>query len=125
MADDLERYLSRLPDALLERLSSVVREEAERLSEAQRERLRSLQQDPEETGNLEESCTVTEGAHPLEYIVQAGGGLTTVDGFDHALAFEFGTAHQPARSFFYSTYNEMRSEIEANISEAIEEELSK
>jgi HK97 gp10 family phage protein len=121
MANDLDRYLAKLPEAVARKLATAIRDEASALSEAQRERLASLQQDPEETGNLEASCIATDGANELEAIVQAGGDTTTVDGFDHALAFEFGTTHQPARPFFFSTYEERRPQMEANLQKAMKE----
>lgn len=133
MADDLEQlqaYLNALPDAIRKELSDAVQAEAERLSEAQRAALKNLEQSPDETGNLEQSCTVTPGEHDLEFIVQAGGPLTTVEiregsgvEYDYALAFEFGTSRQPARPFFYPTYNVLREDMESNIEKAIEKAL--
>src|SRR3954453_12614161 len=97
MADDLDAYLNVLPHQITEQLSGVLREQAELLSAAQKQALQSLEQSPEETGDLEESCTVVPGEDDLEFIVQAGGELTTGDirdgsgvPYDHALAFEFG-----------------------------------
>lgn len=130
MADDLEKYLNSLPEALADQLSDVIREQAERLSAAQRARLKELEQPPEDTGDLEQSCTVIDGANDLEVIVVAGGDLTTKEvregsgvGYDYALAFEYGTSKQPARSFFHSTYNEMRDEMQDNINDAVSEVL--
>lgn len=128
MADDLERYLQSLPDALADQLAGVVRAEVEKLSAAQRARLKELEQPPEDTGDLEQSCTVIDGANDLEVIVVAGGDLTTKEiregsgvGYDYALAFEHGTTKQPARSFFYSTYREMKDDMQDNINEAASE----
>lgn len=130
MADDLERYFNGLPDALVDQLSGVIREQAENLSAAQRARLKELEQPPEDTGDLEQSCTVIDGANDLEVIVVAGGDLTTKEiregsgvGYDYALAFEYGTSKQPARSFFYSTYNEMKDDMQDNINDAANEVL--
>ncbi len=123
MADDLDAYLNALSDQITEQLSDVLREQAERLSAAQRQALQSLEQSPEETGDLEESCTVVPGENDLEFIVQAGGDLTTKDGYDHALSFEFGSSHQPARPFFYSTYNAMKDDMQDAINEAVSEIL--
>lgn len=128
--DDLDAYLSSLPDKLREQLSDVLREQAFRLSDAQRAALRALEQSPE-TGALEASCTVAPGANDLEYIVQAGGDMTTKEvregsgePYDYALGFEFGTSHQPARPFFYSTYNAMRDDMQKAIDEAVNEVLN-
>jgi HK97 gp10 family phage protein len=133
MADDnqdLQDYLNSLPDKLREPLSEVIQEQAELLSQAQRGALQSLEQAPEETGDLEASCVVVPGATDLEFLVQAGGTLTTKevrDGsgvpYDYAAAFEFGTSHQPARPFFYSTYNAMRDDMQQAIADAVNEVL--
>ena len=130
MADDLDDYLNALPDRLTEQLSHAVREQAELLSAAQRQALQSLEQSPDETGDLEESCTVVPGKDDLEFIVQAGGPLTTKDiregsgvPYDYAVGFEFGTSHQPARPFFYSTYNAMKDDMQDALNEAVSEIL--
>jgi HK97 gp10 family phage protein len=130
MADDLDDYLNALPDQLTEQLSGAVREQAERLSAAQKEALQSLEQSPDETGDLEESCTVVPGKNDLEFFVQAGGDLTTKDiregsgvPYDYAVGFEFGTSHQPARPFFYSTYNAMKDDMQDALNEAVSEVL--
>ena len=125
--DDLDAYLQSLPVKITEHLSDVLREQAFRLSDAQREALRSLEQSPE-TGALEASCTVAAGANELEYFVEAGGDMTTKevrDGsgveYDYALAFEFGTSRQPARPFFYNTYEAMREDMQQAIDNAVSE----
>src|ERR1700742_3407339 len=130
MADDLETYLNALPDKLREQLSDVLREQAFRLSDAQRSALQALEQDPE-TGAMEASCTVAPGSDDLEYIVQAGGDMTTKevrDGsgvpYDYSEAFEFGTSRQEARPFFYPTYNALKPDIERALQDAINEVLS-
>jgi hypothetical protein len=121
--DELQEYFDGLSDDLREQLSGVIREEAEKLSAAQRARLKELEQSPEDTGHLEESCAVIEGANDLEFVVVAGGDATTDDGYDHALGFQFGTTRQPARDFFFGPYNELRDEMQDNINTAIEEVL--
>jgi HK97 gp10 family phage protein len=127
MADDLDAYLDALPDQLRQQLSDVIREQAEALSTAQRQALQSLEQS-DETGDLEASCVVVPGENDLEFIVQAGGELTTKEvregsgePYDYAVGFEFGTSHQPARPFFYSTYNAMRDDMQEAIDQAVSE----
>jgi HK97 gp10 family phage protein len=68
------------------------------------------------------------GSSPLEYAVQAGGDLTIKEvregsgvDYDYALAFEFGTSRQPARPFFWSTYQARKDEIQQAIDEAANE----
>lgn len=131
MSDDnqeLQNYLNSIPDKLRDDLSGVIREQAEALSAAQRRALQSLEQAPAETGNLEASCVVVPGKSDLEWIVQAGGELTTNEirtgsgePYDHALAFEFGNSRQIARPFFFPTYRAMRDDMQDAINEAIQE----
>jgi hypothetical protein len=133
MADDnqdLQDYLNGLPDKLREQLSEAIQEQAELLSQAQRSALQSLEQ-TDETGDLEASCVVVPGESALEYIVQAGGELTTKEvregsgvPYDYALGFELGTSRQPARPFFYSTYNAMRDDMQGAIDDAVNEVLN-
>ncbi|ACF02486.1 phage protein, HK97 gp10 family [Rhodopseudomonas palustris TIE-1] len=130
MADDLTRYLNSLPDKVRQQVSDAVRTEAERLSAAQRAALKAQEQAPDETGDLEASCTTTPGRDEFEVIVQAGGDATTKEvregsgePYDYAEAFEYGTSRQPARPFFFNTYDAMRAEIETNIGNAISEAL--
>lgn len=129
MPDDLEAYLEALPDQIREHLSDVLREQAFKLSDAQREALQGLEQDPK-TGALEASCTVAPGADDLEYIVQAGGDMTTKEirdgsgvAYDTAEAFEFGTSRQEARPFFWPTYRAMKDEIHQAINDSVSEVL--
>jgi hypothetical protein len=130
MADDLDEYLQSLPDKLTEHLSDVLREQAFRLSDAQRAALQALEQS-RETGALEASCTVAAGANELEYFVEAGGDMTTKEvregsgePYDYALGFEFGTSRQPARPFFYNTYEAMRDDMQQAIDDAVSEVLN-
>ena len=125
MTDEIDDHFDALLDRLKRDLAPVIREQADLLSQAQRAALQQLEQSPDETGNLEASCTVAPGAHELEFIVQAGGDATTDEvragsgeDFDYGAAFEFGTSHQPARPFFYSTYNAMRADMQRTINEA-------
>ncbi|WP_439374946.1 hypothetical protein [Bradyrhizobium sp. DASA03120] len=127
--DNLDAYLQSLPDKITEQLLDVLREQAFRLSDAQREALRGLEQSPE-SGALEASCTVAKGESELEYLVQAGGDMTTKEvregsgvEYDYALAFEFGTSRQPARPFFFNTYNAMRDDMQQAIDDAVNEVL--
>ncbi len=130
MADDLDSYLRSLPDRLVGPISRAINEQAQDLSDAQRAALVALEQSPDETGNLEQSCTVVPGKDELEFIVQAGGELTTKEvregsgvSYDYAEAFEYGTARQPARPFFWPTYREKRAGMQAAINQAIKDAL--
>lgn len=129
---DLQAYLESLPDKLTDHLAGVIRDQAEELSAAQWSALKSLEQSPDETGDLEASCVAIPGNSPLEYIVQAGGDLTTREiregsgvEYDYALAFEYGTARgQPARPFFWPEYRKRRDDIQTAIHEVATKVLS-
>ncbi|MGN6311751.1 MAG: hypothetical protein ACTHNN_19600 [Xanthobacteraceae bacterium] len=134
MADDnkdLQAYLESLPDKLTDHLADVIRDQAEDLSAAQRAALKSLEAAPADSGDLEASCVAVPGRSPLEYIVQAGGDLTTREiregsgvEYDYALGFVYGTSKQPARDFFWSEYRKRRDEIRSAIDEAAIEVLN-
>ena len=128
MTDEIDDHFDGLFNQIKRDLAPVIREQADLLSQAQRAALQQLEQSPDETGNLEASCKVVLGSHDLEFVVQAGGDATTDEvragsgeDFDYGAAFEFGTSHQPARPFFYSTYNEMRADMQRAITEAANE----
>ena len=132
MADthELDKYLNSLPDRIRAELSGVVKEQAQMLSDAQAAALLSMESAPEETGNLHASCQAVPGADDLEFIVQAGGELTTKEvregsgvAYDYAEFFEYGTSRQHARPFFWPTYREKREGIEQAISDAVERVL--
>ncbi|WP_316394944.1 HK97-gp10 family putative phage morphogenesis protein [Bradyrhizobium sp. 33ap4] len=129
--DDFDAWLQALPDKLEAHLSDVVREQAEQLSDAQRRALQSLEQSPDETGHLEESCTVVRGNEPTEWVVVAGGDLTTGEvregsgvPYDYSEAFEFGSSHQPARPFFWPTYRARKDDINEALQNAVNEVIN-
>lgn len=129
--DEVQAFFDSLSKKVAGKLSGVIRSEAEGLSAKQKARLQSLEQSPDETGHLEESCVAVPGRNDLEYYVQAGGDLTTKAvragsdiNYDYAEAFELGTVKQPARSFFWSTYRENAEEIHQNIEDAVNDAIS-
>lgn len=118
------RYLDTLPQRIRAELSGTLQNEAEMLSDAQRQAVESLAE--ETSGNLAASCVVVPGRDDLEFIVQAGGDLTTVEvregsgePFDTAVAFEFGTDHQHAKPFFWPTYRARKVRMLANLKNAV------
>lgn len=121
--DDLQRWFDGLSRKVRDRVSKVVKKEADDMSAAQLTRLRSLERPPDDSGALEASCRVEDGRDEGECIVAAGGPDTTVKGYDHALGFEFGTVKQPARSFFWSTYRERSADARERIENAIADEM--
>lgn len=130
MTDDLDEYLKSLPDKIVAEISGALKTQAERLSDAQKQALRSLEAPPSESGNLEKSCVVVPGENDLEFFVQAGGELTTKEvragsgvEYDYALGFEYGTSHQAAQPFFWNTYEAMRDDMQNEIDKSVEKAL--
>jgi hypothetical protein len=123
--DDLQAWFDGLPRKVRSRAADVVRQEAEALSSAQLARLKSLEQPPDDSGGLEASCQVIPGETEADVVVVAGGDLTNVDGYDHAMGFEFGTTKQPARSFFWSTFRERADGIRERIEDAAADAVAK
>ena len=126
MDEELDEYLQSLPSKVSEEIDGAIKEQAQRLSDAQRRALQTMETAPPESGDLERSCRVEPGEQPLEHVVMAGGELTTREvregsgvEFDYALAFEYGTSRQAARPFFWPTYNAMRDDMESEIADAI------
>jgi len=118
--------LNSLSDKIVAELSTTIREQAEMLSDAQRDALQALE-DSEPTGGLAASCVAVPTDDPLTYIVQAGGDLTTKEiregsgvDYDYAEAFEYGTSRQHAKPFFWPTYRAKRDDIEEAISNAVD-----
>ncbi len=131
MADEFEQYLDQLTDKVRRDVGDAIKQQALMLSDAQRQALQSMQEAPADSGDLEKSCTVVPGENDLEWIVQAGGELTTrevrqgsgVD-YDYALAFEYGTSRQHARPFFWPTYRERKDDMQQAINDAIQKAIN-
>jgi len=121
--DELQAWFEDLPGKLQRQLSRKIEAQADRLAEAQRNAYDALQVPPEESGEGRASIRVEKGRAPLTFFVKAGGPSTTKDGYDHMLGFEFGTQHQPARSFFFAPYRVIAADIRAEIEDAVAEVL--
>lgn len=98
---------------------AVVREAAEKLADAMRARV------PVNKGKLRESIRVEKGRQALEYLVKAGGPLTTKDGYDYAIATEFGTKKEQAEPFFWNTYRAARNSTRAVMRERISNAITR
>lgn len=124
MADELQAWFDKLPGRLQQELAGKVERIAQTLSDAQRARFESLQTPPEESGAGAASFRVEPGRNGTVFYAVAGGPTTTRGGYDHMVGFEFGTQHQPARPYFYSTYHlmapELREQLESALDDAIE-----
>lgn len=115
---NVQAFLDRLSNRGQAAIEAELERQANRLADA----MRAAAPDGP-TGNLDQSVRVEPGAHPLERIVAAGGELTTRDGYDYALAVEFGTEKMPAEPFFWPTYRHMREEITAAIERVVAREM--
>lgn len=84
------------------------------------------------TGNLKASVRKEEGSNEVEWIVEAGGPLTTKnirDGasaeYDYALAEEFGNSHQPAYPFFYGTARARAQRVHDRVEDLVGRKIDK
>lgn len=80
---------------------------------------------PKDDGTLADSVRMEVGRNGDRFFVKAGGPKTTKpvrDGasatYDYIFASEYGTAHQPARPWFFPTYRARRRKIRRNIEQA-------
>lgn len=106
MANDLDKYLEQLPAEL----EASIAEEWERAVEEELVGPISDAARKGRTGNLQASVRKERGRDDLEWIVKAGGPLTTKpirDGatveYDYAHGEEFGNSHYSGQPFFYGT----------------------
>lgn len=85
---------------------------------------------PARSGRLRESVRIERGKSSDTVVVRAGGPLTTKPvrngakaTYDYSLATEFGTTHEAAEPFFYSTYRQkrrgMRTAVNAAVNRAV------
>lgn len=115
----LRKRLARVPIDVRAAAASQALIEANNLAIAHRHAA------PKDDGDLQASIRVDQGARGDRFYVRAGGPKTTKpvrEGasatYDYVFASEFGTAHQPARSWFYPTYRARRKNIRRNIEQA-------
>lgn len=128
MADpdaDLRGWFDRLSYKAKRNLAAAIKEQADGLASAIKDAA------PVKTGKLRDSVQVRRRRNDLDLEVTAGGDATTRDvrqgsgvSYDYALATEFGTSKEEAQPFFYSTYREMRDDIQQAIQDAVEEAIN-
>lgn len=128
MADDLDKWLGDLPGKLKDQLVS---EFADIVDEEMVDPVRAAAPIGA-TGRLRDSVRKSEGRNDLEWIVEAGGSLTTKDvrvgadaDYDYALAVEFGNEHVPAKPFFYPTIRARRARFNERVNDLIGRVLGK
>lgn len=73
---------------------------------------------PVDTGALKSTIKMVKTG-PIRYAIKAGGAETTKDGYDYALAVEFGNHHSPANPFFYRTYRRNKRGLRRRVRKAI------
>jgi hypothetical protein len=125
--DQFQQLLARIPDVVRGELDAAVREQAERLAATQRTVVKVGK-----TGNLKASIRVEKGKRPLQYLVKAGGRLTTKQvrqgsgkPYDYALGTEFGNEQERARPFFFPTYRLMKKRIRSSIARKVKPAIGK
>lgn len=115
----LHKRLARVPIAVRAAAAAQALIEANNLAIAHRRAA------PKDDGVLQSSIRVEQGRGGDRFYVKAGGLKTTkpvregaAAQYDYVFASEFGTAHQPARSWFYPTYRTRRKKMRRNIEQA-------
>lgn len=73
---------------------------------------------PRDTGTLANSVHATKTA-PMRYRIFAGGKETTKDGYNYALAVEFGTHKMAAQPFFFPSYRAGKARARQQIRAAV------
>jgi HK97 gp10 family phage protein len=87
-----------------------------------------------DTGTAESTIHAERGSNPnkISVTIKAGGAATTKQvrqgsgvAFDYATAIEWGTHHQAAQPFFFSTYNAHKRQAKEHIAAGIKGALGK
>jgi HK97 gp10 family phage protein len=87
-----------------------------------------------DTGTAESTIHAERGADPntISVTIKAGGAATTKQvrqgsgvAFDYATALEWGTHHQAARPFFFSTYNAHKRQAKEHIAAGVKGAMGK
>jgi len=124
--DALQGWFKALPYKVKRDLAGRMREIAQGLADDIEDAA------PELSGRLKRTVKVRRKRKELEFEVTAGGDETTKElragsgvTYDYALASEFGTAHQEAQPWFYSTYRAREADIREEIEDAVNDAISK
>ena len=126
MADDLQSWFRDMPYKLRRELAGRVRDIADDLADDIRAAT------PVKTGAMRDSVKVRRGRNELSLYVEAGGPATTKEvrkgssaEYDYALATEFGTQKEPAKPFFYTTYNARKDDVAQQLQDAVADVVAK
>ncbi len=106
----LNARLAAVPESVRKALHPALDKSANEIANAAR---RNVSDDPA-TGapDLKSSIRVEQGRIELARIVRAGGEATTKDGYDYALANEYGTSKMQAQPFMYPAKQALAKRIE-------------
>ncbi|MFC0243675.1 HK97-gp10 family putative phage morphogenesis protein [Rhodopseudomonas telluris] len=124
--DDVQSWLSSLPYKYRRELARAIKEEADGLAAAIKERA------PRKSGALAGTVKVRRKRNELDLEVAAGGDGTVKEvrsgsgeDYDYALAIEFGTSKMQAQPFFYNTARELMPAIRERIEQRVGELTSR
>ncbi|MBN8987418.1 MAG: hypothetical protein J0H42_04180 [Rhizobiales bacterium] len=128
--DEVQSWFDQLSYKLKRELAATIKEEADGLAGAIQRAI--VEEDLVLTGELRDSVKVRRKRNELELEVTAGGPATTREitkgsgvEFDYALAPEFGTVHQAAQPYFYSTARRLLPDIQQTIEDKVEDVISR
>jgi HK97 gp10 family phage protein len=74
-------------------------------------------------GKLRDSIRVEKARREMRVLVLAGGPLTTHDGYDYAIANEFGTKKLPPQPFFFVAYRANKASIRRELKAAAKDAI--
>lgn len=115
-AEEFTRRLAKVPAAVRKAASAAHLASAK---EWVKEAKRFAPDDPKTQGqdlraSIRHNATNTGGQE-----IRAGGATTTVDGYDYALAQEFGTSEMPASPYYWTSYRLLRKRFDSRRRRAV------
>lgn len=116
----LQAFFAALPAAMQADVKVATFDQASRLARAM-----TFNAPRGVTSDLRDSIRVEQGRRPARALVRAGGLKTTREGYDYALANEFGTSKMNAQPFFWPTYRAERKRIRRELNKAVIAALAK
>jgi HK97 gp10 family phage protein len=124
----MQRLVDSISKEVVTAVEDVIATEANAMVRDMRGKVRK------KTGTLESTIRAERGRDPnkISVKIKAGGVATMKEvrkgssvPFDYATAEEWGTHHEAANPFFFSTYNAHKGQAKANIAAGVKGALSK
>ncbi len=114
-----KRSVREIPEAMKARVIPELWRQANRLADEMRSQVRVGGADDRHAGATRNSIRVIPGERDTRIYVVAGGPPTTVNGYDHVMAEEYGTQKMTAVPFFWPSYRRLKASMLAAIKNAM------